>query len=94
MIMVCVALAESIKRRSSGDKAAAKAFIVKDQLRHDSRSPEKLDGLPSTRMSTNDELDDGAGVLDAPAGADPAVDSSAATRASEAAARASVLCSI
>jgi hypothetical protein len=94
IIVVCVALAESNKRRNSGDSAAAKAFIVKDQLRQDSLSPEKLDGLPSTRMSTSEAFAEDADVLGAPAGRAAAAASSAATRASEAAARDSEPCNM
>ena len=47
-----VVLAFSIRARSSGETAAEKDSMTKLQLFHDASSPTKLEGFPSTRMST------------------------------------------
>ena len=45
-------LAFSINARSSGETAAEKDNMTKLQLFHDASSPAKIEGFPSTRMST------------------------------------------
>ena len=42
----------SINARSSGETAAEKDNMTKLQLFHDVSSPAKIEGFPSTRMST------------------------------------------
>ena len=42
----------SISARSSGETAAEKDSMTKLQLFHDASSPAKIEGFPSTRIST------------------------------------------
>ena len=63
-----VVLASLIRAHSSGETAAEKDSMTKLQLFHDASSPSKLEGFPSTRVSTI-EADEAvvAGGVGAPA---------------------------